>query len=113
MSELPAELRGPVALALGRAEEAIPSARSRQGAPNRESRLAQRPRGGESVRHVVVEASEQAERLGFMGSPTIMVDGKDPFATGAEQPAWACRVSMTPDGLAGSPTVEQLVEVLS
>ncbi|WP_270889996.1 thioredoxin family protein [Pedococcus sp. 5OH_020] len=75
--------------------------------------LAEVGRGGVSVRHVLVETSEEAERLGFIGSPTILVNGKDPFATGAEQPAWACRVFKTPDGLAGSPTVEQLVEVLS
>jgi hypothetical protein len=75
--------------------------------------LAEVGRPGEAVRHVLVETSDDAERLGFIGSPTILVDGKDPFATGNEQPALACRVFDTPDGLAGSPTVEQLVEVLS
>lgn len=75
--------------------------------------LAEVGRGGQSVRHVVVETPEDAERLGFIGSPTILVDGKDPFATGAEQSALACRVFNTPDGLAGSPTVQQLVEAMS
>jgi hypothetical protein len=75
--------------------------------------LAEVGRGDDSVRHVLVETSEDAERLGFIGSPTILVDGKDPFAAGNEQPALACRVFNTPDGLAGSPTVEQLVEVFS
>ena len=75
--------------------------------------LAEVGRGGHSVRHVSVETPEEAERLGFIGSPTILVDGKDPFATGSEQPALACRVYSTPSGLAGSPTVEQLVAVLS
>jgi len=75
--------------------------------------LAQVGRDGRLVRHVLVESQADADRLGFVGSPTILVDGRDPFANGADQPALACRVYRTPDGLAGSPTVEQLVEVLS
>jgi hypothetical protein len=76
--------------------------------------LARLGRDGEKIRHVLVETSEDAERLGFLGSPTILVDGRDPFALGTEPPALACRVYQTPEGRrAGSPTVEQLVEVLS
>lgn len=70
-------------------------------------------RTGEPVRHVLVENSEDADLLGFVGSPTILVDGKDPFRTGYEKPAFACRVYTTPEGLAGSPSVQQLVEVLA
>lgn len=78
-----------------------------------EAALAKVGRVGETVRYVLVETPEDAERLGFIGSPTILVNGRDPFATGGEQTALACRVFNTPDGRAGSPTVEQLVEVLS
>lgn len=60
-----------------------------------------------------VETVEDAVALAFTGSPTVLVDGSDPFATGSEQVGLACRVYATPEGLAGSPTVEQLVEVLS
>ena len=70
-------------------------------------------RGGHPVTHVVVETLQDAERLGFVGSPTILVDGRDPFASGATPAAVACRVYDTPDGPEGAPTVEQLVEVLS
>lgn len=70
-------------------------------------------RGDVEITYVLVETPEDAERLGFLGSPTILVDGSDPFATGDEQPALACRLFSTPGGRAGSPTVEQLVEVLS
>lgn len=59
-----------------------------------------------------VETLDDAERLGFTGSPTILVNGRDPFARPAAVPALACRVYATPDGLAGSPTVEQLVALL-
>ena len=31
-----------------------------------------------------VETAEDAERLRFVGSPTILVDGRDPFAGGIE-----------------------------
>ena len=77
------------------------------------SALATIGRPDQAVEHVLVESPEDAERLGFIGSPTILVDGRDPFARGTEQAALACRVFTTPDGLAGAPTVGQLVEVLS
>ena len=69
--------------------------------------------GGQAIEHVLVETPEDAERLGFIGSPTVVVDGRDPFAKGGEQSALACRVYSTPQGPEGSPTIEQLVEVLS
>jgi len=42
-----------------------------------------------------------------------VVDGRDPFAKGGEQSGLACRLYSTPQGPAGSPTIEQLVELLS
>ena len=83
------------------AEERLRSALSRVGCHD------------EQIEHVLVETPDDAERLGFIGSPTILVGGVDPFASGDEQPALACRVFSTPEGRAGSPTVEQLVEVLA
>jgi hypothetical protein len=41
------------------------------------------------------------------------VNGQDPFATGEEQVGFACRVYAGPDGLSGSPTVEQFMAVLA
>ncbi|MBW3638300.1 MAG: thioredoxin family protein [Actinobacteria bacterium] len=60
-----------------------------------------------------VTTPEQAEQLGFRGSPTVLVDGRDPFAEPGAPTGLACRMFRTPDGLAGAPTVEQLVAVLS
>ncbi len=34
---------------------------------------------GSAVTHELVETPEQAERTGFRGSPTILVDGLDPL----------------------------------
>lgn len=76
------------------------------------SALASVGRDGERIHRVLVETPQDAVRLGFIGSPTILLDGRDPFATGDEQPAFACRVFWTADGRAGSPTVGQLVEAL-
>lgn len=59
-----------------------------------------------------VDTPEEAEALSFRGSPTILVDGRDPFAGGDDPVGLACRIYQTPDGPAGAPTVEQLREVL-
>lgn len=59
-----------------------------------------------------VESPDDAKRLGFAGSPTILINGRDPFATGAEPIGMACRVYATPAGFAGSPTEAQLREAL-
>jgi hypothetical protein len=55
-----------------------------------------------------VDTVEEAEQVGFHGSPSILVNGVDPFATGATGVGLACRVYQTPDGPAGAPTLDQL-----
>ena len=65
-----------------------------------------------AVRYERVETAEAAERLGFVGSPTVLIDGHDPFLTPGAAVGLACRLYPTPEGLRGSPTVEQLVEAL-
>lgn len=59
------------------------------------------------TRHCV-ETPEEAERLGFHGSPSILVDGVDVFAGPDAGVGLSCRVYRTPDGPAGAPTTEQL-----
>jgi len=62
---------------------------------------------------VVVNSDEEAWRLRFPGSPTIRVDGRDPFPT-PEREDWrlGCRVYATPEGLIGSPTAQMLKAAL-
>lgn len=60
------------------------------------------------VTRLRVETVEEAERVGFHGSPSILVDGVDVFAEPGAGVGLSCRVYRTPDGLAGAPTVEQL-----
>jgi len=55
-----------------------------------------------------VETVEEAERLGFHGSPSILVDGVDVFAEPGAGVGLSCRVYRTPDGPAGAPTMKQL-----
>ena len=65
-----------------------------------------------AVTRQAVETPEDADRLGFRGSPTLLVDGRDPFAEASAPVGLTCRVYRTPDGLAGAPTLEQLLGVL-
>ena len=65
------------------------------------------------VSTLVVTSDEEADRLGFTGSPTILLNGSDPFAQPGATPALACRLYATPEGMAGSPTVDQLVMALT
>jgi hypothetical protein len=67
---------------------------------------------GFAVRRRVVASPEEAEACGMRGSPTILVDGVDPFARGDEPPPLSCRLYQTPEGPAGVPTVEQLRSAL-
>jgi hypothetical protein len=67
---------------------------------------------GLMVERRVVGTAEEAVAARFAGSPTVLVDGRDPFASGDERFGLACRVYTTPDGPAGSPTVAQLEAVL-
>jgi len=66
-----------------------------------------------TIDRVRVETPQEAEARGFVGSPTVLIDGRDPFPVGEEKVGLACRLFRTPTGLAGSPTVEQLMGPLS
>jgi hypothetical protein len=64
------------------------------------------------VREREVRLSEEAARLGMRGSPTILMDGQDPFVDTADPAAMSCRLYRSDVGSSGAPTVEQLVEAL-
>lgn len=55
---------------------------------------------------------ENAEREGLRGSPTVLVDGRDPFADEGAPVGLTCRIYQTDQGAQGAPTVEQLIGVL-
>ncbi len=61
----------------------------------------------------IVDTPEEAERTRFRGSPSILIDGVDPFADADAPVGLSCRIYQTPDGPAGSPTLDQLRTVLN
>ncbi len=68
---------------------------------------------GMTIHHRYVGTAEDAEKYQFRGSPSILVDGVDPFAEADDPVGLSCRVYQTPDGMAGSPTLEQLRSALT
>ena len=61
-----------------------------------------------TLEYQLIDSPETAERVGFHGSPTILIDSRDPFATGTEAVGMTCRVFRTEDGVQGAPTEAQL-----
>lgn len=56
----------------------------------------------------LIDTVEAAERLGFHGSPTVLINGADAFGDASTPVGLACRRYMTDDGLAGAPSLAQL-----
>jgi hypothetical protein len=71
-----------------------------------ETLLAEHP--GMSITRHVVDTPEEAERTRFRGSPSILINGIDPFAEPDDPFGLSCRVYQTPAGPAGSPSLDQL-----
>jgi hypothetical protein len=70
-------------------------------------------RAGVSVSHQVISDKGEAARWGMRGSPTLLIDGTDPFAEPGQAPSLSCRVYRDEDGeLCGVPSVGQLRQVI-
>lgn len=65
------------------------------------------------VERILITTPAQAEQWQFHGSPSLLIDGDDPFTQPGAPVGLSCRLYRTPDGIAGSPTVDQLIEALS
>lgn len=61
----------------------------------------------------VVTDDAEAQARGFIGSPTFLVDGADPFAQDGAPVGLACRVYRSARGLAGLPDRDALAEALT
>lgn len=64
-----------------------------------------------TVRLERLETQQQADEVDFRGSPTILIDGRDPFDAAGPR-GLSCRVYRTEVGLEGAPSVEQLLATL-
>lgn len=85
----------------------------REAATNLRSALDLAGHDGVPIRLVEVDSPESAEALGFRGSPSIEVDGRDPFEEQGGGVGLSCRIYSTPAGPAGSPSLDQLLAALS
>ena len=61
----------------------------------------------------IVDTPEAAERERFRGSPTVLIEGTDPFADSDSPVGLSCRIYATPDGPSGTPTKQQLLDAIS
>jgi len=67
-----------------------------------------------SVELVEVTGEAEAARLGMTGSPTILLDGVDPFTVAGAVPSVSCRIYRGPDGAANAaPSVQNLTAAFS
>ncbi len=66
-----------------------------------------------TVHHELIDSHEAALERAFRGSPTVLIDGVDPFANPETPVGLACRVYHTDHGTAGSPTIDQLRAALA
>jgi hypothetical protein len=64
------------------------------------------------IRVSVIDSERAAEQRGFVGSPTVLISGVDPFAEPGRPPALACRVFAGPAGSSGLPPAGQLHEAV-
>jgi hypothetical protein len=82
-----------------------------EGCPNAERALARvrsvvEGRDDITVTTRAVEDEDDAVAVGMHGSPTVLIDGADPFASPGTAASYSCRVD-------GGPTVEQLRRVVA
>lgn len=56
---------------------------------------------------------DQARQWGMRGSPTLLLDGVDPFAVPGQLPSLSCRLYRSPEGQAdGAPSVEAIRQAI-
>lgn len=61
----------------------------------------------------LVATPDDAARVGFYGSPTILIDGTDPFPGPTTSPGLSCRLYRTETGAEPAPSASQLRKALS
>ncbi|MEU0042851.1 thioredoxin family protein [Streptomyces werraensis] len=61
-----------------------------------------------------VQDAEEATRRGMTGSPTLLLDGSDPFSHDSLRPSLSCRLYRHADGTTdGAPAIADLRRVLA
>jgi hypothetical protein len=65
-----------------------------------------------SVDEICVTSPKVADELGMHGSPTITIDGSDPFDHGQGEGSMSCRLYRAEGRIDGAPGVAELIEVI-
>ncbi|WP_431884114.1 hypothetical protein [Micromonospora gifhornensis] len=60
----------------------------------------------------IVTDQAEADQLGFTGSPSVFIDGRDPFAQPGQRPALACRLYRDAAATSGVPPLAGLRQAL-
>ncbi|WP_104125969.1 thioredoxin family protein [Cryobacterium sp. Y57] len=66
-----------------------------------------------SIKTTLIDSAETAEKFPFAGSPTILVNGVDLFPKDGRTNDLACRIYLTPNGMARAPTQQQIEAALA
>lgn len=70
-------------------------------------------RAGVSVSHHVISDESEAARWGMHGSPTLLIDGVDPFAGPGQPSSMSCRLYRNDNGqTSGAPSAGQLRQAI-
>lgn len=78
------------------------------------ARLAQLTGDRVQVEARTVRNEDEAVLLGMRGSPTLLIDGTDPFTAGVQPPSLSCRLYPGEDGaLTGVPSLAQLRQAIA
>ena len=83
------------------------------GCPNWKDTDRQLVQLGVAVEYQRIETPEEATEYGFRGSPTVLVNGVDPFFDPDADVGLACRVYRSPDGISGTPPAQRLTKVIT
>jgi hypothetical protein len=65
-----------------------------------------------TVRETEVSTADAAGNAGMHGSPTLLIDGRDPFPGGDCAASLSCRLYRVNRSIDGAPTVDQIVAAL-
>lgn len=66
-----------------------------------------------AITELVVDHPDRARETGMHGSPTILLDGRDPFASSSADTSVSCRLYRSDAGLEGAPSVEDLITAIA
>ena len=68
---------------------------------------------GSEVKQISVNDPDEAEKLHFLGSPTVQINGRDVEVNRRSDTAsFSCRMYKTPSGNGGVPPKEMIVEAI-